>query len=170
MLECPSSASGPAALLPLWTGLLGGAIGVFTTWISSHYSSANALLEARASVVSSSRVKWADDMRTEIAEIVFLAMAAITDIATDRANPVISRHLDNLNRHIARAELLLDDGESSHDQLMAALKKLQDTFDEMIRADVSDEQVAIVDRLVVEVNRATRLVLKRERQLLRDLK
>jgi hypothetical protein len=181
------SSTGSASLLPLWTGLLGGALGIVGTVVASITGRRNASdqinaqqliatrqLEAqaaagdrqiRATVVSANRMRWIDQLRVEIAAF----LAAILDVATDLAGtPPIDRgaialKIDKTNHHAAVIELLVNHDEPESRQLCALLHETMDLVGSALK--FKDERTVLpeaVEQKMYAIRDSTRGILKAE--------
>jgi hypothetical protein len=119
--------------MPLWTGILGGVIGLASTFIALWSSRRTtreqlsvqrelAMQELQATVTGANRIRWVEQLRLEMAGFI----ATISQIITDRDAGVdpaaIQLKLDKAMMHGSMAQLLLyPDDEAEQGALNAAI-------------------------------------------------
>lgn len=171
-------------LLPLWTGLLGGVLGIAATLISAHYASrasreqieaqralaskdleeraAAQRLELMATFVSASRTRWIETLRTEVAGYCSAVVAAITDASAKVPAADIFLKIDKANHHAAMIDLLLNHDEADSLELIQAIAAMSKWIDDGTALDPDKVDHVRGDRMLKDIYDCTRRITKSE--------
>lgn len=180
-----------STLLPLWTGLLGGAIGLAGSLIAARAGRKNVIdqvsaqreiakeqlaqqaasleRQLRATVLAGNRVRWIEQLRTETAAFVASVLAITTDLAAGRAPLDVYAKVDTANHHAAAVNLMLNFEETSANDLQTAMDDVMNAVSDAIDAAKSpdaaspaDPTLLAVEQRIRRLESCTRTVLKAE--------
>lgn len=149
-------------LLPLWTALTAAAAGVLGAWFTARASSAAAKAQVRAGTVASTRIRWADELRTELAALGADCLSVATDIAAGKSDAQTLARFDAVNQRTMKAELLLDVGTIEAENLQEQLTALSDLIDFGLKNAFGGDEVSKIDKQVRSVIVAGRAVVVKE--------
>ncbi|HEX8210358.1 MAG TPA: hypothetical protein VF584_09220 [Longimicrobium sp.] len=122
--------------LPLWTGLLGGILGVAGTYLAARMARSVASkqiiaqkdiaeTQVRATVVNSNRIRWIEQLRSEVAGLIAVSSQVATDREAGLSRDVINAKLDRAMLHGAMIRLLLYPDQTEQKPLLAATEQLR---------------------------------------------
>ena len=157
-----------SSLLPLWTGLLGGALGLTATLIAAKTSRAIATdqlsqqaiqhrQQLTASIVSANHVRWIETIRNEVAAFTAAVEGIVTSVDSNEAIEKAYAMVDQANLHAATILLLVDHADPDGKALVTEIEKFSDFIDAMMEEDGA-VRYQPVKAYIDEIGRITRLL------------
>jgi hypothetical protein len=178
------SLGGGYDLTPLFTGFLGGIIGIAGTFIASRNARKIAVdqihaqkaiakeqlreqgdatdKQLRVAVLAGNRVRWIEQLRTEIAAFSAGCMAVVTDLSAEADKAIFNPKIDKVNEHVALVSVLLNQEEPDSIALESALNATTSLFGNIGDVKFGRTEIDKVEAHIKEVAVIARRILKTE--------
>jgi hypothetical protein len=178
------SAARSPDLLPLWTGILGGLLGLSGTLFAARNAKRIALAQIdaqkqiateqlrrqgdtsdrqiRASVLAANRVRWIEQLRSETVDFAAMCLTVATDLEAEAKLDIVNPKIDEGQRHAAHIELLLNHDEADSKEAIAVIHEVTDLMSELTHRKVTHDDVMRVNELLDQLGAIVRRVLKSE--------
>jgi hypothetical protein len=166
--------------VPLWTGAIGAGAGILGSYVAARAATnvateqiraqrETADQQLRATVVAANRLRWIEQLRSEIAAFASLVIGIATDLRTGATRDAVHPKIDKANDHAAMVNVLLNFDEVESGQLRSAMTDAENHIQRLLDNRVDHKDVAEVEACVDRVTGITRAILKKEWQRVKSL-